>query len=151
MRFLSVILSASFVVMGCRSNTSPPQVISWTHGQGAMPPVFASPQFSKMERPILVMGEVVRFSRQHWGPAIVEGGFLQMVDGQSGKPQFGKAQVAVSPLGEATISDEDIVSLYQNRFDFLANLTQTKILPPGFKVLAGPVLTLMPKGKLLKR
>ncbi len=132
MKFLFVIftLAVSLALSGCRSSETPsPQAVTWTKNQGPAPALFSSTQFSQPERSVLVANEVVSFSKQRWGPAMIEGGSLQRIDNRAGTTQYGKAHFLISPELQQTISDDELNLLFRDRFIFLAALREKRVLP----------------------
>ncbi len=140
--FLS--LAVACVNTTCRPKDSPAQMVVWTPQQGPPPAVFSSPQFAAPERTLLIHGEILRFAKQHWGVAAVEGGSSQTIEGLDGKIKYGKAKFQISPEVKPKFSETELNSLHQRRFEFLAELFRRNILPKKSKVLSEPEVIVWP-------
>lgn len=123
------------------------QITIWSDGSAPPPLSFSSPQFKNVERTVLVLGEVVRYSQQNWGPAKVEGGSLHLVQTPGGAPVFGRLQHRVSPDDPPSLNLQTLETLHLNRQQFLQQLKARNPWLRASRVMSDVGLVVIFEGK----
>lgn len=137
-------------ITGCQKSESQIQTQVWRKGQGPSPALFSSPQFAESERSILVGKEVVRFSEQKWGEAVIKNGALQKIESIDGELQFAKARYDHDPSKKINYPIAKIKTIHSERFAFLARLPEVNFQFKDKIALSEPDVVLIPKnGKLI--
>ena len=121
--------------------------LTWSSKQGAQPAVFQSAEFHTADRSVLVLGDVVRYAEQKWGPAAVEGGSLQTIENVEGEAKYGTAHYRVSPDVKQAFATADLEKLDLNKNQFTEKLKGMHPWLRTSKFMSEPELVIMTNGK----